>query len=284
MYLLPETSLLDGQLLSIHVFQFGLQTWTQTGTLEIAKAFQTSMFDDGWKESGVANVAIHKHYTLDDWKTICYGGDSREEAESLPDYPLRAGNMAFSCGMTNRDFSLLEEIIKLNETTDLGLRYVCVDVANGYTQSFIEYIKKVRECVGTNMAIIAGNVVTREMAEALLLAGADIIKVGIGPGSACTTRKVAGVGYPQLSAVAECADAAHGLDGHIMADGGCNSPGDVAKAFAAGADFCDDWGYVCRDTMNQAVMLSTISTPENVPTRRSMECLARLLWRSTAVV
>ena len=208
-----------------------------TGTLEIAKAFQRSMFDDGWKESGVPNVAIHKHYTLDDWKTICYGGDSMEEAESLPDYPLRAGNMAFSCGMTDRDFSLLEEIIKLNETTDLGLRYVCIDVANGYTQSFIEYIKKVRKCVGTNMAIIAGNVVTREMAEALLLAGADIIKVGIGPGSACTTRKVAGVGYPQLSAVAECADAAHGLDGHIMADGGCNSPGDVAKAFAAGADF-----------------------------------------------
>ncbi|MGB1777824.1 MAG: IMP dehydrogenase, partial [Candidatus Thalassarchaeaceae archaeon] len=85
--------------------------------------------------------------------------------------------------------------------------------------------------------IIAGNVATNEMTEALILAGADIVKVGIGPGSVCTTRKVAGVGYPQLSAIAECADAAHGLGGHVMADGGCNSPGDIAKAFAAGADF-----------------------------------------------
>ena len=85
--------------------------------------------------------------------------------------------------------------------------------------------------------IIAGNVATNEMTEALILAGADIVKVGIGPGSVCTTRKVAGVGYPQLSAISECADAAHGLGGHVMADGGCNSPGDIAKAFAAGADF-----------------------------------------------
>ena len=85
--------------------------------------------------------------------------------------------------------------------------------------------------------IIAGNVVTAEQTEALILAGADIVKVGIGPGSVCTTRKVTGVGYPQLSAVIECADAAHGLGGHVMADGGCTCPGDVAKAFGAGADF-----------------------------------------------
>ncbi|XP_033267567.1 GMP reductase 2 isoform X6 [Orcinus orca] len=83
----------------------------------------------------------------------------------------------------------------------------------------------------------AGNVVTGEMVEELILSGADIIKVGIGPGSVCTTRKKTGVGYPQLSAVMECADAAHGLKGHIISDGGCNCPGDVAKAFGAGADF-----------------------------------------------
>jgi GMP reductase len=75
------------------------------------------------------------------------------------------------------------------------------------------------------------------MTEELILAGADIVKVGIGPGSVCTTRIQTGVGYPQLSAVIECADAAHGLGGHIIADGGCTCPGDVAKAFAAGADF-----------------------------------------------
>uniref|UniRef100_A0A2I3HYF5 GMP reductase n=1 Tax=Nomascus leucogenys TaxID=61853 RepID=A0A2I3HYF5_NOMLE len=85
--------------------------------------------------------------------------------------------------------------------------------------------------------IMAGNVVTGEMVEELILSGADIIKVGIGPGSVCTTRKKTGVGYPQLSAVMECADAAHGLKGHIISDGGCSCPGDVAKAFGAGADF-----------------------------------------------
>jgi len=208
-----------------------------TGTLETAKAFQYTMFNEEWMEDGVPNVAITKHYTLDDWKTICYGGNTEEECEELPEFPLRASNMAFSCGMSKKDLARLKDIIHLNENSDLGLKYICLDVANGYTQSFVKYVQSVRELVGKNIAIIAGNVVTREMTEALILAGADIIKVGIGPGSACTTRKVAGVGYPQLSAVAECADAAHGLGGHVMADGGCTSPGDVAKAFAAGADF-----------------------------------------------
>ncbi len=114
--------------------------------------------------------------------------------------------------------------------------FFCLDVANGYSQKFIDFVKGVRE-KWPNKILIAGNVVTAEMTEALLLAGADIIKIGIGPGSVCTTRKVAGVGFPQLSAVIECADAAHGLGGFIMADGGCQSPGDVSKAFGAGADF-----------------------------------------------
>jgi GMP reductase len=114
--------------------------------------------------------------------------------------------------------------------------FFCLDVANGYMQGFVDYVKEVRQ-KWPDKIIIAGNVVTAEMTEALILAGADIVKVGIGPGSVCTTRKVAGVGYPQLSAVIECADAAHGLGGHIMADGGCTCSGDVAKAFGAGADF-----------------------------------------------
>jgi GMP reductase len=114
--------------------------------------------------------------------------------------------------------------------------FFCLDVANGYSQRFIDFVKDVK-CKWPEKIIIAGNVVTSEMTEALLLAGADIIKIGIGPGSVCTTRKVAGVGFPQLSAVMECADAAHGLGGYIMADGGCQSAGDVSKAFGAGADF-----------------------------------------------
>merc|ERR1712110_1128177 len=114
--------------------------------------------------------------------------------------------------------------------------FICLDVANGYSEHFVQYVRKVRSTFPTQ-TIIAGNVVTGEMVEELILSGADIIKVGIGPGSVCTTRKKTGVGYPQLSAVLECADAAHGLGGHIISDGGCTCPGDVAKAFGAGADF-----------------------------------------------
>jgi len=115
-------------------------------------------------------------------------------------------------------------------------RFVCIDAANGYTSRFCDFIKRVREEFPA-LIIIAGNVVTGEMTEEILLSGADIVKVGIGGGSVCTTRVQTGVGYPQLSSVIECADAAHGLNGHIMADGGCTCAGDVAKAFAGGADF-----------------------------------------------
>ena len=111
-----------------------------------------------------------------------------------------------------------------------------MDIANGYSDHFAARVRKVRDQF-PDLIIIAGNVVTGEMTEELILSGADIVKVGIGPGSVCTTRIQTGVGYPQLSAVIECADAAHGLGGHIIADGGCTCPGDVAKAFAAGADF-----------------------------------------------
>ena len=90
-----------------------------------------------------------------------------------------------------------------------------MDVANGYSQFFVEYVAKVRKAFPTH-TILAGNVVTGDMVEALIFAGADIVKVGIGPGSVCTTRKKTGVGYPQLSAVLECADNAHGLSAHII--------------------------------------------------------------------
>jgi GMP reductase len=142
------------------------------------------------------------------------------------------GFVAVTCGSTDESFELLQRKM----ATDDGIKMICVDVANGYREVFVEFVKRVRDKFQSKI-IIAGNVATREMTEALILAGADIVKVGIGPGSVCTTCKVAGVGYPQLSAIAECADAAHGLLGHVMADGGCSSPGDVAKAFAAGADF-----------------------------------------------
>lgn len=141
-------------------------------------------------------------------------------------------HMAVSTGVTDIDEQRIDKTLNLNKS----LEYVCIDVANGYSEGFLDFVKRFREKY-PKLTIIAGNVVTPDITEELILSGADIVKVGIGPGSVCTTRIKTGVGYPQLSAVIECADAAHGLGGHIIADGGCSSPGDVAKAFGAGADF-----------------------------------------------
>ena len=149
------------------------------------------------------------------------------------DMPIRTDNVAMSIGIKQEDQNKFRTVY---EQVGNHLKYVCIDVANGYSQRFIEYVKEFRELY-PDIVIIAGNVVTADQTQELILNGADIVKVGIGPGSVCTTRIQTGVGYPQLSAVIECADAAHGLGGHIIADGGCTCPGDVAKAFAGGADF-----------------------------------------------
>ena len=121
-------------------------------------------------------------------------------------------------------------------TNNIKWEFVGIDVANGYTISAIDAVKSLRQHIPES-TIVVGNVVTADMTQELILAGADIIKVGVGPGSVCTTRIKTGVGYPQLSAVMECADAAHGMNAHIIADGGCTNSGDIVKAFAAGADF-----------------------------------------------
>jgi len=150
-----------------------------------------------------------------------------------PGGPCRTDHVAMSIGISNADY---DKFCKVYLALGDRLKYLCIDVANGYTETFVTHVKNIRERY-PHIVIIAGNVVTGEMTEELILAGADIVKVGIGPGSVCTTRIQTGVGYPQLSAIIECADAAHGLGGHVIADGGCTCPGDVAKAFAAGADF-----------------------------------------------
>ncbi len=139
---------------------------------------------------------------------------------------------AVSTGTNENDFRRLSKII--NDYPEI--HFICIDVANGYSERFGDYVSEVREAF-PHCTIIAGNVVTADMTQELILRGADIVKVGIGPGSVCTTRIQTGVGYPQLSAIIECADAAHGLGAHIIADGGCTCPGDMAKAFGAGADF-----------------------------------------------
>ena len=176
---------------------------------------------------GVAEV-LQKHGML----TCLQKFYSTRQCSEAWDDGIDPRHVAITCGSTEDSLELLKK--KMATSSELSM--ICVDVANGYREVFLDFIRDVRKSY-SNSIIIAGNVATREMTEALILAGADVVKVGIGPGSVCTTRKVAGVGYPQLSAISECADAAHGLGGHVMADGGCSSPGDVAKAFAAGADF-----------------------------------------------
>jgi len=143
----------------------------------------------------------------------------------------RREHVAMSIGIAEQDLEKLDRVMGA-----CPVKYLCIDVANGYSERFATIVEQIRNKY-EELIIIAGNVVTGEMTEELILSGADIVKVGIGPGSVCTTRIKTGVGYPQLSAIIECADAAHGLGGHIIADGGCSSAGDVAKAFGAGADF-----------------------------------------------
>lgn len=182
------------------------------GTMAMAKAF--------CNHGQGLSVALTKHY-------------SAEDLIAFFDKP-EAKNVWYSIGISKDDREKLTTV--LDKVGSEKIDRICVDVANGYSEQFSEFIRSVRESY-PDKTLMAGNVVTGEMTEELILSGADIVKVGIGPGSVCTTRKMTGVGYPQLSSIIECADAAHGLGGHVCADGGCTVPGDLAKAFGAGADF-----------------------------------------------
>jgi len=175
-----------------------------------------------------ALCGIHKYYTEAQWDNFMYGWQT--------DYSCPP-NVVYTIGMGDANSSM-QEIQKAERILNRhkSIKFICIDVANGYTEKFVNYVRTIRGLFPDHI-LIAGNVVTREMTEALILAGANSVKMGIGPGSVCTTRKVAGVGYPQLSCIMECADAAHGLGGYVLSDGGCTCPGDVAKAFGAGADF-----------------------------------------------
>jgi GMP reductase len=200
------------------VFRNCDQTWTgvpivasnmdHTGTVQMA---------DTLSNFGML-TCLHKHITIEDTDTTLASVES--------------AHCAVTIGLKERDKDLADVMLKRHPF----ITFICIDVANGYSERFSKYVKKIRK-EHPDKVIIAGNVVTGEMTEELILNGADIVKVGIGPGSVCTTRIQTGVGYPQLSAVIECADAAHGVGGFIMADGGCTCPGDVAKAFGGGADF-----------------------------------------------
>lgn len=169
-------------------------------------------------------TCLHKHYE----SKVLIDFFSYVKKNNLQNY------VAYSTGIRNEDIEKLDYVIK--NVGDDAIKIICIDVANGYTQKFVDSVTKIRERY-IDKIIIAGNVVTPEITEQLILSGTDIVKVGIGSGSACTTRIKTGVGCPQLSAVIECADAAHGIGGRIMSDGGCTVPGDISKAFCGGADF-----------------------------------------------
>ena len=207
------------------------------GTFEMASALQSfPLF-----------TCLVKNYSVDDWHKN-YKIVNHEYA-------------AVSTGISDQDWEKLQLILFAFP----DVKYVCIDVANGYSEYFGDFVAKVRANYPKH-TIIAGNVVTADMTQELILRGADIVKVGIGPGSVCTTRIQTGVGYPQLSAIIECADAAHGLGAHIIADGGCTCPGDVAKAFGAGADFVMLGGMLAgHDEGGGTVVTKYIETNELDP-------------------
>ena len=178
-------------------FPMSQQTWS--GVPIIAANMDTIGTFEVYKVLSQYKIitAFHKFYTIDDYK--------RMASELNPDYFM------ISTGISDSDYCRLEAII-----SEVDIKFICIDVANGYMEKLVDFCKKVRNRF-PNKIIVAGNVVTREITEELILQGkVDIVKIGIGPGSACLTRTKSGVGMPQLSAIDECADAAHGVNGFIL--------------------------------------------------------------------
>ena len=198
---------------------------------------------------GSAKV-LSKYNTL----TCLHKFHTAEELLKIPNSIKK--NVAITIGIAEG----LQILYELGERVKL-FNFICIDVANGYTEQFSDFIKQVRAEFEKKI-IIAGNVCTPEMTEQLILSGADIVKVGIGGGSACITRNVAGVGIPQLSAVIDCSDAAHGIGGMVMSDGGCTCSGDISKAFGANADFVMLGGLLAGHDENSETITENKSTGE----------------------
>ena len=205
-------------------FKYSKQSWT--GIPVISSNMDTVSSIEMFKalSSKKCLTCFHKYIDINNVVDACKNGHSS-------DYFI------LSTGILDKDFNRLCEQHKVLKENNIDLKFICIDVANGYMFKLIDYCKKVRETF-PNVTLIAGNVVTREIVEELIISGqVDIIKVGIGSGAVCTTRLQTGVGVPQFSAVLECSDAAHGLNGMIVSDGGICYPGDVSKAIGGGADF-----------------------------------------------
>jgi GMP reductase len=190
----------------------------------LTRKFKFKWTDETWE--GIPIIASNMDHT----GTI-------QMANAISKYQMLTALCKFEEFPDHTGLHYLMRTIGLEDDLDFDSpKWLCIDVANGYTERFYNYVEHARKKHEKSI-IIAGNVCTPEATEQMLLVGADVVKIGIGPGSVCTTRKMTGVGYPQLSATIECADAAHGLSGHIITDGGCTVVGDIAKSFGAGADF-----------------------------------------------
>lgn len=189
-------------------------------------------------------TALHKHYSVETLVNFFSNNQTKEELTQIENNTSRLQHSFYSMGISKLDVSKFEQVLENVGYWDnnmpvekrQGINMVCIDVANGYMEQFVDFCIDFRK-KHPNLVMMAGNVVTGNMVEELVFNGVDIVKVGIGPGSACTTRRIAGVGRPQLSAVIETADAAHGINGLICSDGGCTYPADISKAFGGGADF-----------------------------------------------
>lgn len=198
-------------------------------TLKCTGVIASNMYNTG---------TIKMAYTLSEFNllTALHKFHNFDDLVNLFNNPIVDGKFFITIGESLQD---LEKFIRLYN--HIGSKahnrlMVCIDVANAYRTSFIDFVKKFRDIFPSTL-LMAGNVTTPERTQELILAGVDIVKIGIGPGSACETRKVTGVGYPMASACIECADAAHGVKGRICADGGCRNVGDICKAFCLEADF-----------------------------------------------
>lgn len=163
--------------------------------------------------------------------------DINEVIDAIIENPDLINYCMLSTGISDKEYEKLQENLSLMEKKCKPLRMLTIDIANGYQASLVDFVKKIRAKY-PDIILFCGNVVTRELVEELILSGADVIKVGLGSGAGCKTRTQTGVGIPQVSAVIESADSSHGLNGHIVSDGGICEPGCCVKAFAAGADFC----------------------------------------------
>lgn len=206
----PQTSELNSRsevsLTSHKTFKHATHTWSgvpiiaanmdTTGTFGVYRALE---------KQGIL-TALHKFYSAEDYR----------EAHST--VPLQPDFFMVSCGVHD---DAIDRLRAINEV--VAFKWICIDVANGYIPKLLTFCQLVRETFPDKI-IVAGNVVTAERVVELLAHGVDVVKVGIGPGAACTTRIQTGVGMPQLSAILDCAQAAHKHGGHIIGDGGITCP------------------------------------------------------------